>query len=241
MKTLQEWNRLGFQVKKGSVAAYNSKGLVLFDRCQVKEFSKTPKKVIKTPTKVSNVFTDVMLDIETTGRESGCAIMQISAIPFNANTGKISTNTFSMSINLRRQELLGFRVCPNTLKWWNSENSSLFKKLSTSENKHFDVAMAFQKWFKSLEGNNTIRLWGNSARFDIGILEGWYRKILNSHSFNPFWETWNERDCRTLFRLDEAGRKKLPFIGTKHDAIDDCKHQIKCLRYIMKKFNLKIT
>lgn len=48
-------------------------------------------------------YTDIMIDIETLGRTPGCAIIQIAAVPFNINTGEISTNTFKMSINAKHQ------------------------------------------------------------------------------------------------------------------------------------------
>lgn len=181
-----------------------------------------------------------MLDLETTGRKPGCAIIQIAAVPFNVNTGEISTKTFNMSINLKRQELSGFIQDKDTINWWIKENKQLFYKLSNSDNRHITVAKKFQEWFNSLDNHKDIRIWGNSARFDLGILEGWYEKCLGKKKFNNFWNTWKERCSRTLFNLDEEGRRKLNFEGTKHNAIDDCKHQIKCLRYIIDKFKLTI-
>lgn len=185
-------------------------------------------------------YTDVMLDIETAGRNPGCAIIQIAAVPFNINTGKISTNTFSMDINLAHQFDNKFTYCKNTLNWWKKENKPLFDKLSNSNNKYVQVGKEFQTYFKSLDNYKNIRVWGNSNRFDIGIVEGWYRKAIG-FGFQPFWNTWLERDVRTLSCLDPVIKAKLPFVGTKHDAIDDCKHQIKYCRKIVQKYKLTIT
>lgn len=186
-------------------------------------------------------YTDLMIDIETTGRTPGCCIIQIAAVPFNMNTGAISTNVFRMSINLDGQLQSGkrFTYCPNTYKWWMKENPALFKQLSKSNNHYVKVGIEFQQWFKSLNGSKDIRVWGNSNRFDLGILEGWYQKSIGP-SFQPFWNTWNERDVRTLASLDNTIKKNTVFVGTKHNAIDDCKHQIKYCRAIVRKYKLKI-
>lgn len=186
-------------------------------------------------------YTDLMIDIETLGRRPGCAIIQIAAVPFNINTGEVSKNTFKMSINLDHQlkSGKGFTYCKNTYKWWKGTNKSLFSQLSKSKTTYNQVGQKFQEWFNSLEDDQNIRVWGNSNRFDIGIIEGWYLKAIGQ-KFNPFWNTWLERDVRTIASLDPTIKTKTKFIGTKHDAINDCKHQIKYCREIVKKYKLKI-
>lgn len=184
-------------------------------------------------------FTDLMIDIETTGKNPGCAIIQIAAVPFNINTGEISENTFCVSINLEGQILNGLNVDEETINWWKVTNEDLFKKLSFNNNDCIEVAKLFESYFRSIEDYSNVRVWGNSARFDIGILYGWY-KILNK-DFKPFWNTWKERDVRTLSSLDEKIKMNTVFEGEKHNAIDDCKHQIKYCREIVKKYYLKVS
>lgn len=187
-------------------------------------------------------YTDVMIDIETVGRTPGCALIQIAAVPFNMNTGAISNNVFKMSINLNHQleSGKGFTYCHNTYKWWKKENLELFQYLSKSRYKYDQVGNDFQKWFKNLEDYKNLRVWGNSNRFDLGIIEGWYKKGIGE-KFEPFWNTWLERDVRTLAMLDPYIKKNTKFIGTKHDAIDDCKHQIKYCRRIVEKYKLRVN
>lgn len=184
-------------------------------------------------------FTDVMIDIETAGRTPGCAIIQIAAVPFNINTGKISKNTFKMSINLDHQIKNGFTYETTTLNWWKKTNKNLFNKLSKSDNKYVTVGIEFQKWFNKLYKHNNIRVWGNSNRFDLGIIHGWYIKSVG-FKFNPFWNTWLERDVRTLAYMNIAIKTNTKFVGTKHDAIDDCKHQIKYCHNTIKSLNIKL-
>lgn len=184
-------------------------------------------------------YTDVMIDLETLGRAPGVAIIQIAAVPFNINTGEISSNTFKMSIGKGPQIKFGYKWDTNTIRWWEKENSKLFKELSNSKNHYVAVAIAFQKWFRSLPDNQNIRVWGNSNRFDLGILEGWYIKSIG-FKFQPFWNTWLENDCRTLSNLKPEIKRNLKFIGIKHNAIDDCKHQIKYCNQTIKALKVKL-
>ncbi len=187
-------------------------------------------------------YTDVILDLETTGRRPGVAIIQIAAILCNVNTGEISDNYFETGIQLSGQTKKGFEVDTGTLTWWMNENPRLFSRLSTSKTTYVEAGREFQNWYRSLPNHKELRIWGNSNRFDIGILEGWYRKALGpNYSFNPFWNTWNERDLRTIFNLAPDLRKKVKFNGTKHNAHDDAKHHLKEVHTILKAKKLKIN
>ena len=120
-----------------------------------------------------------------------------------------------------------------------NENPKLFKELSNSKFKYNQVGSEFQKWFRNLENSNNIRIWGNSNRFDLGILEGWYKKGIGS-KFEPFWNTWLERDVRTLSSLKPNIKANMKFVGIKHNALDDCKHQIKYCFETLKALNIKL-
>lgn len=183
-----------------------------------------------------------MLDIETVGRKPGCAIISIAAVLFNANTGEISTTRrFNKSIGLTKQILNGFTQDDNTIKWWKGTNKKLFYDLCESKNNYIEIAKEFQSWYKSLPNYSKLRLWGNSPKFDIAILEGWYRKCLNGKEFNQFWDTWSERDVRTIAALAPSIKKNTIFVGNKHNPIDDCLHQIKYINKILKHHSLKIN
>jgi hypothetical protein len=145
-----------------------------------------------------------------------------------------------MSINLDGQFKNKFSYDQNTLKWWKKTNKGLFDELSNSNNSYVGVGKAFQEYFNSLESHGKIRTWGNSARFDMGIIEGWYVRAIG-FTFNCFWNTWLERDVRTLSSFRPDLKAGTVFVGTPHDAIDDCKHQIKYCRKIVKALKLKVT
>jgi hypothetical protein len=73
-------------------------------------------------------------------------------------------------------------------------------------------------------------VWGNSARFDLGILEN----AFNLCDLKQNWLFYNERDLRTLFNLNPLVREQVVFKGVPHNPIDDCIYQIE---YCSKIFN----
>ena len=78
--------------------------------------------------------------------------------------------------------------------------------------------------------DNEYQVWGNSARFDCGILVNAYEKL----ELGVPWKHFNERDVRTLVAFKPSVKKNMWFSGTPHYAPDDCKHQIKYCHEIFK-------
>lgn len=183
-------------------------------------------------------YTDLMLDLETIGINPGVGLIQIAAVPFNVNTGEISKNIFSMAINMQHQIDNGFNFDVSTLKWWKRTNNDLFEKLSKDKKTYNIVGKEFQSYFKTLDNYKNIRVWGNSARFDIGLLQGWYRRAIG-YDFQPFWNTWREMDVRSISALKPDIKSNMEFIGEKHNALDDCRHQIRYTSKIIQ--SLEIT
>lgn len=64
---------------------------------------------------------------------------------------------------------------------------------------------------------------GNSARFDLGLLENAYDKAMLSIP----WKFYQERCVRTLVSFNPEIKNNLEFTGTAHNALADCYHQIK--------------
>ena len=182
------------------------------------------------------MITDLMIDLETVGRTPGCSIIALAAVPFNANTGKIYRDkAFNFHINLQSCLDLGLSKDYGTINWWNRENPKLFKQLCESKYTVQFVMQKFQQYMITLPKD--VRLWGNSARFDLGILAYVFFKL---KVYNLPWNTWKERDFRTIKHLDLGLANSLPFKGTKHDAIDDSCHQIEVLKHIINKYKLNI-
>ena len=87
-----------------------------------------------------------------------------------------------------------------------------------------NISVAMQHLSQWMATRRMHCVWGNSARFDLGIIENAYNKCVKDKSL---WNHRNERCLRTLSALYPEIKKSQPFDGVRHDALDDCIHQIK--------------
>lgn len=170
-------------------------------------------------------FEHVMLDIETLGTNPGELVLSIAAVPFDIETGETG-QAFYERIDADSAMSIGLKMNFDTLKWWlSTDNNELLKLLSGTRDVR-DVLHDlndFMYW-------KDVQVWGNSARFDCGMLQDAYAKIGESVP----WNFRNERCLRTLVSFAPEIREYTPFEGTRHDALDDCRYQIK---YCVKTWN----
>ena len=176
-------------------------------------------------------YNHVMVDIETLDTISTASILSIAAIKFNPNTGEIGEK-FQRYVSLQSCLDLGLTINENTLSWWAVDNSDTFK--TTLVSKRYPLAKVLVELSSFLK--DTTYLWGNSAKFDLGILENAYITLALDRPWNPF----NERDVRTAVAFSPGTKKDTPFKGTRHDSLDDCRHQIKYLHKILKTLKVKL-
>jgi hypothetical protein len=167
--------------------------------------------------KENKTFQHLMLDIETMGTKSFSSILSIGAVEFDLDTGDTGAEFY---VNVDFQSCLdaGLTIDASTVMWWMSQSDEARSKLSTGDVKSIENALHELAEFC----NYDYQVWGNSARFDCGIINDAYSKI-GAHL--P-WSFWNERDVRTLVSFNPSIKSKMTFKGTAHNAIDDCLHQI---------------
>jgi hypothetical protein len=177
-----------------------------------------------------NTFNDLMIDIETLGTDSNCVILSMGAVPFNIETGEISNNRFYQKISLKSSLANGFEINPDTLKWWVNQDNNVFKEAISGKESIEDVLLYFNTFVKENFPKKNFFTWGNSARFDLGILHHAYRKL----NIDVPWQHYYENDVRTLGSRRRDLKDAEIFTGTKHNPVDDCIHQIK---YVTKIFN----
>ena len=181
---------------------------------------------------------DIMVDIETLGKEADSAIIQIAACVFNINTGEI-VDVFNSIIDITT--IKEFNVDGETLKWWLQTDSDLLSKIINNKDglPYRQVLRKFRKWILSLgtnKDNKNIYLWSNGVLFDNRLLKA---HMENANITYPIYYR-NDRDMRTIVDLacsklkitpeelkDRFKDEKL----TKHDALDDVKQQIKITSY----------
>lgn len=169
-------------------------------------------------------FEHVMLDLETMGNKSNSAIVSIGAVEFNIETGETGREFYS-TVNLQSCLDIGLKINASTLYWWLKQNDAAKMKICEGE-KGSDVQLVLaelQDWFN--ECIEQVKIWGNGARFDIGILEDAY--VACGYQEMP-WHFRDERDLRTLvaFAPEIKNDVMTNFQGIEHDPISDCKMQI---------------
>lgn len=170
----------------------------------------------------------LMIDLETMGTKSHSVICSIAAVEFDLMTGTTG-RTFNRNISLSSSLNLGLQIDASTLEWWMTQNQEAQKGLFKDVSNLGSVIRDFIDFVTELDPT-TLKVWGNSARFDLGLLENVFHKF----GTDCPWKHWNERDVRTLVSFAPEIKKNMPFEGVKHNALDDCYHQIKYCTEIYK-------
>jgi hypothetical protein len=194
---------------------------------------------------------DVMIDAETIGLCDNTVITQLAAVAFILEDETVLLDTFDECIGVRSCIESGLKIDGPTVEWWfkqpvNTFNNVLLKAIQS------DVTLAsvlnkFSSWIRELKTvyglldyKTSINIWGNGALAD----NKWLRQAYKVCNIDVPWHFTEDRDVRTLVELGsrfvDYEYKKVVFEGTVHNALDDCKHQIKYCCEIYKKIkNLK--
>lgn len=174
-----------------------------------------------------------MTDLETLGRHPYCPILSIGACSFNMDDELPVVDVFYQAVDLDSCLQAGLRVNADTLKWWMQQSEAAQYAAFLDENAvKLPLALdAFTDWICS----RPMQMWGNSARFDYGILEAAY---IACGKEIP-WAWYCERDYRTIKSMPAAKDIELVRVGTFHRAADDAISQALHLRRICQQLQLQ--
>jgi hypothetical protein len=165
-------------------------------------------------------YIDVMLDLETMGNRSNTAIVSIGAVEFNIVTGETGREFYKV-VDLQSCLDAGLKVQASTIYWWMQQDQKARERICQKGMGISDALLSFNTWMQDCV--EKVRIWGNGARFDLGILEDAYVACY----LDVPWYFRSERDVRTLVSFAPHVKENMPFEGVCHDPVDDCKHQIK--------------
>jgi hypothetical protein len=169
---------------------------------------------------------DISIDLETLGTAYNAPILSIGAQLFDRDTGKLGA-TFYRKVDMDDAMRFG-QVAGSTIRWWMEQSDA-----ARSEFKHTDGAVSltaatssFCSWVVSVSKVEHVRLWGNGATFDLGILE--YAILQTGVAKSLPCRYYNMRDMRTT--LDDAfngdaKRAGVKRTGTHHNALADATYQ----------------
>lgn len=167
----------------------------------------------------------ICVDLETLDTRATSVFLSLAAIQFDleGNIGK----QFKMNVELRDAMKHGLTVGAGTLQFWLEQKPETMKLMFDNPYKLKDVLIGFIGWIEDL-GIEKPKVWGNSARFDLGILMNAYEKL----EINAPWNFRDEYCYRTIKNLFPAIQHS--YVGEAHDPLSDCRNQILLLQRIYK-------
>lgn len=168
-------------------------------------------------------MTDVMLDIETLGTKPGCIVLSVGAVAFDFDTGE-EVGSFQSNISIKDSQENGLSIDADTLKWWLEQDKGAFDSAFFSKEKVnlAHAASNFSMWFSAVCDG---AIWAQGMDFDMPI---WGHAMEASGVQRP-WPFWMCRDTRSAYHAMRFDPKTVKREGTHHSAIDDARHQIRCL------------
>jgi len=164
---------------------------------------------------------DVMFDLETFGKRPGCVVRSIGAVFFDMRGGL--GHELYRNIEPDSCKAVGLGLDPDTVEWWSKQPQPARDALLVDQQPLKRVVLEFANWFKAKGGE---RIWCQGATFDAPV---WEAAALAVGSQVP-WKFWNVRDTRTLYDLYNFDPKSVARAGTYHNALDDAKHQARCVQ-----------
>jgi hypothetical protein len=163
---------------------------------------------------------NVMIDLETWGKNSDAVVVQVGAVYFDRRTGEIG-DEFNMAVDAQTEFDSGFMADPGTLYWWFEQSKEAQQLAMGAQKNRHPSEMVFMMLNAFLR--NAEAIWCH-ASFDAPIISHHLRTHGISQSF-PYW-AW--KDLRTLVEITGVNTRKHKqnANGVLHDAIQDCKIQI---------------
>jgi len=193
---------------------------------------------------------DIMLDLETLGKSNSPVLVQLAAVSFRAEDGAV-LDSFNRKISPQSCSRVGLSCRGEddkgtTLDWWLTQDPAVFNKIVLEAfSKGEDVVLVlqdFSRWLleqKKKHNATSIKVYGKGPAADCV----WLRSAYDAAKLEAPWKYWDDACVRTYldigYRVFGIKAKDIPFEGNKHDAIDDCKYQIKCVSLVFNKIKNK--
>tara|TARA_R110000851_G_scaffold16046_3_gene52553 strand:+ start:4109 stop:4648 length:540 start_codon:yes stop_codon:yes gene_type:complete len=170
----------------------------------------------------------LMLDLETYGTGPGCVIRSIGAVVFDPRTPALGAE-FYTNITEEDQIAAGAFKDTDTVRWWAQQGDEAKAVL---EKDQIDLKTAVDNFNNFWKANKLKFVWAQGAAFDPVLWESACKLV----DLKPPWEFYNTRDTRTVYDMAGLNTKTVPRQGIYHYALDDCKHQVRCVykSYLMR-------
>jgi len=166
----------------------------------------------------------VMIDCETLATSADACIMSIGAVRFDLDSSAVDDLGFYASVSIESNLELKRRISEQTLIWWMKQGSVAQGVFHEAKQTLRTALQGLVDWI----GEGEYMVWSNGADFDLPMI---------THAFTQLgmdipWIYWNSRCFRTYKNLPGAKTIRVPFEGTKHNALFDAVHQAKTAQAI---------
>lgn len=175
----------------------------------------------------NNVFTDVMVDFETTGTmPDRNGVIQIAGVRFNLEEGTVDGNVFDRCC----RPFPSRSWMESTREWWLGRNRDVYNQI---KNRQEDPKVVWEDYFKWLaNGGNQLRFWAKPTTFDymfqashfndLGFINPChYRDATDMNSFL--------KGLHGVTAVGDIPDLDIEFSGQAHNAIDDVFYQVQTL------------
>lgn len=176
----------------------------------------------------------VMFDLETLSTYKNAVIWSVGAQIFTFTGGQL-TVLAEQEIFIDAQSGIdaGGHVRAETLTWWMTQREEARAKFAYSQepgraHSESGALRELGRWIDQTVGDAPRAVWGNGAASDIAQLESAYER----HHLTAPWTFQDQRCHRTFHNQAPQIAAVTPFVGVRHDALDDARHQTKVLTRI---------
>lgn len=169
-----------------------------------------------------------MVDLETWGLTPGSDIRSIGAVVFDPIEGTLGEEFYTVASD---GDAVGLTRDASTVAWWAEQSAAAKAALEG----YYPLGMALVDFSTFWDRHPGATFWAHGPHFDEAILGACYR----AYDFDTPWNHRAPRDCRTIW--EAAGGVDLPFEGDQHNALDDAKHQARCVIEAYRRLGLSVS
>lgn len=166
----------------------------------------------------------IVLDLESRSTKPNAIVASIGAVALDADLQLLPGEfhiPMAQHLQFPRHE------DPETMRWWAEQcpEARYASVMAAQTELPAQALRDFTAWVKGVADIETVRVWGNGSVFDNVILRSLYDFVDQI----PPWHWRNDRDMRTILELHSAAKDVGAFVGVKHIAVDDARHEAKQL------------
>lgn len=172
-------------------------------------------------------MTDMMVDVETTDTNPSCgAIIQLSAVKFNYDTGEVGSvfDRCPMPLPFRRWN-------DSTRDFWMGQNREVYLQLVARAEPAMQVFLDFTAFALAGAPQGGYRFWAKPISFDWSFVASHYEQFDAPMPFH----FRHARDLNTWMAALRGNPQHpnmeavVPFHGDRHNGLHDCAYQIDML------------